>query len=224
MTSDHPYASLWRGLRSHDTNLSLRLGASVALGALLGGLAVLGGFAVDVTGIGAHLTLDLDESVFATLLLATVVWLASLWFIWNPVRHARLVVRPIIGTLIIAVFTLLGVFIAAEIISSDAELVLAGLVLCGGALVVFMWLAALQRLIQGRSVIGPDRQVDVHCPSCGYSLIGLRELRCPECGTRFTIDELIRAQDYARPQQQKDTVAPPESTPQIPEPEQHAEA
>lgn len=36
----------------------------------------------------------------------------------------------------------------------------------------------------------------VHCPQCGCSLIGLTELRCPECGARFTIDKLIGAQGY----------------------------
>lgn len=34
----------------------------------------------------------------------------------------------------------------------------------------------------------------VCCPVCGYNLTGMRELRCPECGARFTADELLRAQ------------------------------
>jgi hypothetical protein len=32
------------------------------------------------------------------------------------------------------------------------------------------------------------------CPTCGYNLTGLTEPRCPECGSRFTLDELLRAQ------------------------------
>jgi len=32
------------------------------------------------------------------------------------------------------------------------------------------------------------------CPTCGYNLTGLREARCPECGTQFTIDQLLAAQ------------------------------
>jgi hypothetical protein len=32
------------------------------------------------------------------------------------------------------------------------------------------------------------------CPTCGYNLTGLSEPRCPECGSRFTLDELLRAQ------------------------------
>jgi hypothetical protein len=32
------------------------------------------------------------------------------------------------------------------------------------------------------------------CPSCGYNLTGLREVRCPECGLQMTLDELVAAQ------------------------------
>jgi MFS family permease len=32
------------------------------------------------------------------------------------------------------------------------------------------------------------------CPTCGYNLTGLRETRCPECGTQFTIDQLLASQ------------------------------
>jgi DNA-directed RNA polymerase subunit RPC12/RpoP len=34
----------------------------------------------------------------------------------------------------------------------------------------------------------------VACPTCGYNLTGLSESRCPECGSRFTLDELMAAQ------------------------------
>src|SRR5438552_13839611 len=33
---------------------------------------------------------------------------------------------------------------------------------------------------------------NVPCPSCGYNLRGLREARCPECGSSFTIEQLVR--------------------------------
>ena len=32
------------------------------------------------------------------------------------------------------------------------------------------------------------------CPICGYNLTGLSSARCPECGSAFTIDELVRRQ------------------------------
>jgi hypothetical protein len=32
------------------------------------------------------------------------------------------------------------------------------------------------------------------CPTCGYNLTGLSTARCPECGSTFTLDELVRRQ------------------------------
>jgi DNA-directed RNA polymerase subunit RPC12/RpoP len=32
------------------------------------------------------------------------------------------------------------------------------------------------------------------CPHCGYNLTGLVEARCPECGTKYTLDDLLRRQ------------------------------
>jgi hypothetical protein len=34
----------------------------------------------------------------------------------------------------------------------------------------------------------------VVCPTCGYNLTGLKECRCPECGTQFTLDQLLASQ------------------------------
>ncbi len=31
----------------------------------------------------------------------------------------------------------------------------------------------------------------VNCPNCGYNMTGLHEARCPECGTRYTLNELF---------------------------------
>jgi len=31
----------------------------------------------------------------------------------------------------------------------------------------------------------------IACPSCGYNLTGLSEARCPEYGSRFTLDQLV---------------------------------
>jgi hypothetical protein len=33
----------------------------------------------------------------------------------------------------------------------------------------------------------------IACPRCGYNLTGLREARCPECGSQYTIDQLYGA-------------------------------
>ena len=58
--------------------------------------------------------------------------------------------------------------------------------------VLLVPLFALFVILAGIS--GRDRIVtaeDVPCPSCGYNLRGLREARCPECGSSFTIEQLV---------------------------------
>lgn len=32
------------------------------------------------------------------------------------------------------------------------------------------------------------------CPRCAYNLTGLKEARCPECGTQYTLEQLFAAQ------------------------------
>ena len=39
------------------------------------------------------------------------------------------------------------------------------------------------------------------CPKCGYSLTGLAEARCPECGSQYTLGELLAAQPGREPDQ-----------------------
>jgi hypothetical protein len=33
----------------------------------------------------------------------------------------------------------------------------------------------------------------IPCPTCGYDMTGLKGTRCPECGSEFTVDELLAA-------------------------------
>ena len=52
----------------------------------------------------------------------------------------------------------------------------------------------------------------IACPTCSYNLTGLREARCPECGTAYTLDQLIGAQLRNRTEAQLgDTDNQPES-------------
>jgi hypothetical protein len=45
-----------------------------------------------------------------------------------------------------------------------------------------------------RAVTQRAADVTVHCPRCDYSMKGLTECRCPECGTQYSIDSLIHLQ------------------------------
>lgn len=46
------------------------------------------------------------------------------------------------------------------------------------------WLAA--------EAIGAIPEMGLRCPKCQYNLTGLLERVCPECGTAFTLTDLVR--------------------------------
>lgn len=83
-----------------------------------------------------------------------------------------------------------------KLVPHSSDVLFSAWCLLAGALVILLWLPTLHGFRWGRSIVDAEGLVNVHCPECGYSLIGLPELRCPECGTKFTIDKLIRKQKY----------------------------
>jgi hypothetical protein len=74
-------------------------------------------------------------------------------------------------------------------------------ILVGGGIVPIVWVLAtvilwretpVERLARlGGAGAGAAAVV---CPLCGYNLAGLREARCPECGSAFTLEQLLTAQ------------------------------
>jgi hypothetical protein len=42
--------------------------------------------------------------------------------------------------------------------------------------------------------LGATGRDGVVCPTCGYNLTGLSATRCPECGSAFTLDQLMASQ------------------------------
>ena len=124
-----------------------------------------------------------------------------LWKIWRGFRNAHRLFRAVLKTIAICVFMIM-IFIALDrYINRGSIGFFYGWQFCGAGAILAVWVSAFHRLRQRNIVLDRDNQVCVHCPSCGYSLIGLTELRCPECGATFTIDELIRAQRYAAAEQ-----------------------
>jgi hypothetical protein len=56
---------------------------------------------------------------------------------------------------------------------------------------VFIW---RENADERRDRLGASRTDALVCPTCGYNLTGLESTRCPECGTQFTLNELIASQ------------------------------
>jgi hypothetical protein len=69
----------------------------------------------------------------------------------------------------------------------------------GSALAPLLWIVATIFLWRETPIERAERlrtsgRDGVVCPTCGYNLTGLTSTRCPECGSQFTLDELMAAQ------------------------------
>jgi hypothetical protein len=72
-------------------------------------------------------------------------------------------------------------------------------VFIGGAAALILWLVAATLLWQETPEERAARVRDrapraVTCPACGYNLTGLATTVCPECGAKYTLDELFASQ------------------------------
>ncbi len=124
---------------------------------------------------------------------AGVCWVL-LWrgvVVWSPTRVSGTLI-VLVGSCLAAL--LIGVFVASVTLATEAGVVfacLSGLTLWMGS-TVFVWRETPEEF-SARIKGGPGREL--LCPTCGYTMVGLYESRCPECGTRYTLDQLYASQD-----------------------------
>ena len=69
----------------------------------------------------------------------------------------------------------------------------------GSATAPLLWLVATTFLWRETAVeraqrLGATAECAITCPNCGYNLTGLTDTRCPECGARYTLNELLASQ------------------------------
>jgi uncharacterized paraquat-inducible protein A len=131
----------------------------------------------------------------ATWLFVGVYW-CLLW------RHSiRWSSRRVVGTILSAIGAavvgiVIGVFTAVVVVSvGDGSFG----AFVGGVVAILLWLIATvflwrETVIERASRISSSSRSAITCPTCGYNLTGLSEARCPECGSKFTLDELIALQ------------------------------
>ncbi len=202
--SDQPAAfSLLTDVRSGVAGAAprivLSLAAAIALAAAV--LLVLGTFAAWTSPLG---TFSSDGAISMGLAAAALGWVFALAWIWTP--YDRRLRRPIgagltfVGVWLIclvvcvAVEAMVGPERAKWLLQIGCVLIAANLTLLGGLRLIYSPRAA-------GAVSRRAADVAVHCPRCGYSMKGLTECRCPECGTAYSIDTLIHLQQ-ARPRRE----------------------
>lgn len=140
-----------------------------------------------------------DEDALAAATLVTAGLVVVYWFVlwrrsvlWSGAR----IVRTFVGSLgAVAV----GVF-AALLIMSITRIRDDGFgIFFGGVFATVVWLPLMVLLWKETAAERADRIRKsagdvVFCPRCGYNMTGLYEPRCPECGARFTLNQLYAGQ------------------------------
>ncbi len=133
-----------------------------------------------------------------TMWVAEYVVIATYWILlWRGVvRWTR---QRVIGTLLVTLGALLCGAIGAVFVYEFVEAEISLALLIGGGVVpivwvlgtVLVWKESADERLQRLKTYGTDT---VCCATCGYNMTGLRDARCPECGSQFTLDELLTAQ------------------------------
>lgn len=111
--------------------------------------------------------------------------------VWNS--------RRVVGTFVSAPIAL-GIGIAAGFAAAAATMGEGNFgAFIGDMVTILLWLVATvfvwreTAAERARRVTASSRSA-ITCPTCGYNLTGLTESRCPECGSKFTLDELLALQ------------------------------
>ncbi|MEX2219111.1 MAG: hypothetical protein WD749_10170 [Phycisphaerales bacterium] len=185
-------SELWGGIRDGTAGFLPRVGLSIA-----GAAAGLGGlmFLLGLLEASSSARRIMDWHIAMGVLAVVVAWLGLLYVLWSSYSRWRHTVRAgFICLGIIAVSVCIAFVFGAGM--RNPEFFIAATLFFGAAGVGGVITAAVYRGMRGRAILGPEGHVDVKCPRCGYSMSGLGDCSCPECGGKWTLDELIRAQNY----------------------------
>jgi DNA-directed RNA polymerase subunit RPC12/RpoP len=137
-----------------------------------------------------------ETAMFTTAGLLTWIVVAAYWCLlwhasieWNS-RRITWTLMSAVGAMIAA--GAVGGVIAASMSSSDASFG----AFIGGVLAIVLWLIATVFIWRETAAerikrVSASSANAIACPNCGYNMTGLGEARCPECGSKFTLDELV---------------------------------
>ncbi len=195
-----PYISFLRDIARGRAGLGVRILATLISGLLTAALALAATWLVSGLSRNAfqppyprfHV---LDGEVALALLGAGAAWLGILYWIWRGGRSSRVPLGAILGSLSIGIGTGVAMPVIDHYVVNEEEQLMVAAALWGAAMILILWLPVAQRRTKNTPLVSDDGIVQLFCPECRYSMVGLREARCPECGTAFTIDELFVRQE-----------------------------
>ncbi len=171
-----------RNRRQQMSPLVARMITGFALLPFVTGIwAIVGVACDDLLNLSERLSLTVAHTVGAVITIVAwlVIWRASV--IWDQASRR--------GTLIAAA-VLLGSACGSPWIPRTGD-VTEVLHYVGPLLGAAVWFAASARYWQWREFGTQSIEDRLRCPNCGYCLAGLNQARCPECGSVYTLEELL---------------------------------
>ena len=189
---DDDRPSVWRDLRSGRAGWPVRLGLSLAAAAgLLACLLLIFGL-IEATGLRVS-----DEITAVGLGLGGAAWCTLLAWLWATYRSWPRMLKTAFAVMEGWAVTIPLSVLISETVRRE-EFLISGCITLAIAATIALVATAAHRAAGGRPLQDAEGNVRVNCPRCDYSMVGLESCHCPECGHRCTIDELIKAQDFAR--------------------------
>jgi hypothetical protein len=200
----HTPPSLFRELADGTAGPFVKAFVSLAAAPLLAGFGlllsyVLAAYVQDWNRSYGYARINPREEMVACVLgFCALLYVAALAWIWTRDRRRhRTFWAAALLTIGVVIATILAGVLIDSAIRGGEEIVIAGVVFLALAGIVFIWIEAGRRHTRPQPILNPsDGALDVRCPSCDYRMVGLHESRCPECGTAYTLDELLGRQAF----------------------------
>lgn len=145
---------------------------------------------------------DDETYAFATSSLLAWILVAVYWCLlwkssvkWNSDRRIFTVLAALVALIVAALAGTAASFIVSMRPGITTFL--------GGLLAIVLWLIFTVFIWRETPTERAQRLAaspanSISCPTCGYNLTGLTESRCPECGSKFTLNELLASQPTSK--------------------------
>ncbi len=226
---------LSRALADGSAGAVTRLLVSLAVGSLLvafGGLIAYtlshlfppSGARTSGGGYPAHMIYISDEVAAISYILAGLIYLALLVWIWSRQRRNRAIWLGVVLTVGIGLATLALCLLVEVVFTGDEEFLIVATACAGGGFVLLVWIRLYRSYAGGRALYDESGVIDLRCPACQYRMVGLKQSRCPECGQEYTLDELVSKQDFEILRLRRSLIGPPDQPAECPRPAEVASA
>ncbi|GMV95801.1 MAG: hypothetical protein HRF43_14090 [Phycisphaerae bacterium] len=199
--------SLLRSIDDGSASAAVRLAVSLAAGLMLTSACCALSFALSavfpppwVRGSynpgSSRIVFVSDEVALLCFAGGGIVYLIMLGWVWSRHRRAGSIVVGAGQTAVLWVAAGLVCYAISENFGGDEEMLMSAALCAAGAATLVLWLRLYHRHAAGRELFDDAGAVDLRCPECQYQMVGLKDARCPECGREYTLDELVRKQDF----------------------------